>query len=334
MTAFDQEAGTIASFLARSGVDNPETSKPWTDAMIFGLGGGIGFMCFVFTYQGHAPIASFVTRFHTKSGGYTGFADGALGRSGATVAVTRSSSSAQADKQLRASLDAGKSVLLWVDGSALPPGSAPNTLTGTSPALVVAHGYGSRPDDVGLFSAGRGDFSLPLTDLSHARASLRAMKHRAATVSGPADGYNVAPALRSAFAATVANMMSPEMRNFGLPGIAKWADELSDTRTKQGWTAIFGSGHSRDAIDAIRRAAVVAAAQRRLYAAFLREASSVVNSLDPIAAATGYDTAAAAWDALAEAAAPPAELAVLATHVHEIEAAERAAIRPLADWSA
>jgi hypothetical protein len=221
-----------------------------------------------------------------------------------------------------------------VDDAALPSPADPAAPAGTSPWLVVASAHAPASGEVRLRDPRRGEFRLPLATLTAARSAFRPLKHRAAVVRPSSRAFDLPVAVKEALRATAANMLEPEMRNFGLPGLTKWAEELADERGKRGWTALFCGDTRAGALAAIACAANEAVSGRRLYAAFLREAGEALAEPALANAAPGYETSAERWRALARAAERDTEFVALAAHVHEIETAERAAMRPLADWAA
>src|SRR4051794_34009116 len=58
------DSALLANVLRATGHQAPHTGEPWTEAMLAGLAGGIGFMYFVFEYKGHPPTMTIVTRHH------------------------------------------------------------------------------------------------------------------------------------------------------------------------------------------------------------------------------------------------------------------------------
>ena len=69
----------------------------WSEAMLAGLGGGIGFMYFVFEYKGHTPTMTIVARHHPAP-----FIPTALAHAGIAHDVTSTTSARKAEQQLRA----------------------------------------------------------------------------------------------------------------------------------------------------------------------------------------------------------------------------------------
>src|ERR1700741_2975430 len=55
--ATDPDAGALTRALAAAGGVNPRSGQAYTEAFVFGLGGGIGFQYMVFVYEGWTSIA-------------------------------------------------------------------------------------------------------------------------------------------------------------------------------------------------------------------------------------------------------------------------------------
>src|SRR5437016_1346387 len=56
------ETGTICNALAWRGAEAPHTGKPYSEALLFGVGGGIAFGHMVFQYKGWPPHVALITR--------------------------------------------------------------------------------------------------------------------------------------------------------------------------------------------------------------------------------------------------------------------------------
>src|ERR671923_2586022 len=56
------ETGSIHNALALQGVKAPHTGKPYSEALLLGISGGIVFGYFVFEYKGYLPHVALLTR--------------------------------------------------------------------------------------------------------------------------------------------------------------------------------------------------------------------------------------------------------------------------------
>src|SRR6266545_3729010 len=61
-----RESRLVAHVLAQAGYLAPHTGKPYTEAMVCGLGGGIGFLHAVFEYADIPPLITIVMQHHPE----------------------------------------------------------------------------------------------------------------------------------------------------------------------------------------------------------------------------------------------------------------------------
>ena len=84
-----RSSSLVAHLLRRPGTSAPHTGEPYTEAMVCGLGGGIGFMYAIFEYKGLPPLITIVAQHHPEP-----WLPAVLGRLG--VAATEGHSTAPA----------------------------------------------------------------------------------------------------------------------------------------------------------------------------------------------------------------------------------------------
>jgi hypothetical protein len=102
-------------------------------------------------------------------------------------------------------------------------------------------------------------------------------------------------------------MLRPAITNFGLKGLEKWADRLTNARDKQGWPAIFPRGkYLLDALQAaytyIELWGTGGRGSRGMYADFLTEAAAALGNPGLEAVAGEYHHSAGLWQGIAESA--------------------------------
>ncbi|WP_026532588.1 DUF4872 domain-containing protein [Arthrobacter sp. H41] len=295
-----------SSVLSQAGVVDPITGEPFSEAMLAGLAGGIGFMMFTFEYK-ETTTATVVTRFHPGP-----YVENLIIRSGAGIEQLATGSTTVASTRLEAALDTGVAVMVRVTPSRLRLEDTPPYEESADVVVAGRHSDSYLVDDGG----GR---VLPVraTDLAAARAGRKADRHwqahsvEAASGTPAAHESNVRTAVRQtavALLGTAGQVGISERfsKNFGVEGIGTWADRLRDTRTKKGWPALFAY--------ATRRAPALTQIQEFLsgdewsgpgalrpsYAEFLREAAAI-DSLEALRdVAPLYDALGAGWDELAD----------------------------------
>ena len=273
----------------------------YSEPMIAGLAGGIGFMYMVFEYEAMPPLLTIVAQHHPEP-----WANAALGRLSVPYTEEHSGKPGAALRKLLAVLDSGRPVLCMVDRSRLPwHGLEPGF--GMDPYLV---GVAGRDGDELLVDD---DSALPNrigTDaFGQAWSAYRKGRHHMITLTGPPPAdLDLAGAIRAAIGTTVAHLTGPVLGNnfdvnFGFSGMAKLATQLRDTRTKTGWAKRFGAPvpfyHGvRRLYECIELEYTAPGATRPAYAAFLDEAAKLVPGDLPEAAEL-FRTSGATWSRLA-----------------------------------
>lgn len=236
----------------------------WSEAMLAGLAGGIGFMYFVFEYKElKAPTMTIVARHHPDP-----FIPAALRNAGIEHQVTTTGSVRKAEKALR---EATGTVICTVDRTKLPW----HGLTGEwGPEPYPVGVQGLDGDTVLVDDECLQPNPLPLADFLAAWGK----KHEMITI-GAATGK---PDVRTAVSTTVAHLTGPVLGNnfdvnFGFSGMRKLAAEMRDVKGKKGWSQRWATPGAeffvlRRLHDCLEVEYTAPSATRQLYADFLREA--------------------------------------------------------------
>jgi Domain of unknown function (DUF4872) len=154
--------------------------------------------------------------------------------------------------------------------------------------------------------------ALPGEAFAAARAGHRKSRHRMLVVEPAGGPVDVVPAIRASLRATVHDLTEDVMPsnfagNFGLRGLAKWADAVADRRGPKGWARLFDSGPAfghamRRLHDCLTHDYSSLGAMRPLYAEFLTSAADLTADPALRAAADGYARAGELWTAIADTA--------------------------------
>ncbi len=297
------DLGPLAEALRSAGITDPATGRPFSEARLFGLSGGPGFMAFVFQYRGVPPMLTFTCRSFSLPGPVV---DRVLDHAGIDAARSETGSAARAQKALDAALARGQVAHVAVDQARLP---------------WMGHGpewYGQWPRHIDVLGRDgdsyrvhdRATWTLSAEALAAARAGVKKAKHRLLTFEGAAEA-DPTEATRRALAFYVRNQREapfPQFaNNFGLAGIARTAERMADRSTKDGWRRIFADGPAL--FGALWRVwaclqveLTSPAGGRLLFAEFLDDASNLAGLEGLAAAAQRMRGCAAAVDAVAEAA--------------------------------
>ena len=303
------ETAALVRLLVHAGITGPARAAP-TEALVLGLGGGIGAASFTFEYKGHPPTFYVATRCHPQYAYDTDFVRAAAERLGAASSIAESSSPTAAVKRLRDQLAKGPA-MVWVDAGGLPwarkLGGAADL--GAMPHVIVVERI---EDELAIVrdTPGR-PFAIALPALAAARKRLRAGKHRVLGLAR-AEAPDWRTAFRDAIAACAAGLRGktkikgPMAKNFGVPGLRRWATALVDPKDKKSWTRVFTPQYAASNLawtrHWIEHAGTGGGGFRPMYAEFLEVAATALPALKPIA--RDYRVLGTQWSSFATALLP------------------------------
>ncbi|MBP2323682.1 hypothetical protein JOF56_004067 [Kibdelosporangium banguiense] len=235
----------------------------YSEAMITGLAGGIGFMYAVFEYKGMHPLMTIVAQHHPDP-----WIPAVLNRLNVSFTEQHSGKAEAGIKKLR-----GKLAFAQVDRSALPWHET-SPWAGYDPYTVLVTGIDD--DTVSLVDVKQHQMSIE--DFNKAWSAYPKGKHHAIVV-GEAGPVDLPAAIKDAVSTTVAHLTGPVLGNnfdvnFGFSGMAKLATQLRDGKTKTGWAKRFGdTDHGTKRLyECLELEYTAPGATRPLYAEFLTEA--------------------------------------------------------------
>src|SRR5262245_42188191 len=104
--------------LEHAGINNPDSKKPFSEAMLFGIAGGVGIGVAAFHYAKENFSSFFIAGRHSWFDDLL-YLQEACGRLGIKTKVRETGSAKQADKDLREALEDGPCIA-WVDSAHLP----------------------------------------------------------------------------------------------------------------------------------------------------------------------------------------------------------------------
>jgi len=282
-----------------------QAGAPFTEAMVAGLGGGIGFMYAVFEYKGWPPLMTIVAQHHPEP-----WLPAVLGRLGIKYTEEHNTASKPALAALHRALDDGRPVYCTVDLTALPWHAGELAHSETPYEVVVA---GRQDGTIYLDDTSIVPLAIPEADFASAWARHKKGRHHRIVLTSVPTTVDLPAAIRDAIATTTAHLTGPVLghsfdSNFGFSGMAKLATQLRDTRTKAGWAKRFGSPvdffHGvRRLYECLELQFTAPGATRPLYADFLDEAAPVLGAPALTEAAALFRASGAAWSRLATRAA-------------------------------
>ncbi len=298
--------------LTHHGVRAPHTGEPFTEAMLFGLAGGIGIGVFAFYYQKEDHASFFLAGRHQWHDD-AAYLDEALQRFGVKSVIQESGGAKAAEQQLRSALESGPCVV-WVDMAELPHRAMPKEYSGGGYHVVVA--YRINDDNTALI----GDLtdapiSISLADLARSRVRIKKQKHR--FLSLPETSSNVKLDMKSLVQAglqrcheVLLHPTLPGMKsNAKLDALKTWAQRLHNSKDKESWETVFKPGANlwrglTWIYDCVENYNTGGGLCRPMFAEFLQEAGTALKDAKLTALSEQYAALGRQWSELAEAALP------------------------------
>ncbi|MCU0512613.1 MAG: DUF4872 domain-containing protein [Anaerolineae bacterium] len=293
----------MAHLLAQQGVVNPLTGEPFSEALLLGIGGGLGAGYLLFVW-GHLDSAIIVLGFRNRWNYTLDYLHNLAGRLGATLTLAEGARKKGA-ADLAAGLARGVPFMAWVDKAHLPYQHLPAALKGYLQHQVIV--CGAEDDQILVADLAQGLFRVPAAAFAAARERITHDKHRLLFVTPPAQ-VEVAAALRAGIADHVEHLGGAS-ETFALPVYPKWARLMTHPTDKKSWRTVFAERSGLyttlcSLYESITEDGTEGSALRALYADFLAEAAELLHRPGLKEAAAAYQAAAQAWQRLAAAALP------------------------------
>ncbi|MEZ4594808.1 MAG: BtrH N-terminal domain-containing protein [Chloroflexota bacterium] len=292
------ETGTVANFLAYTGVKAPHTGKPYSEALLMGVSGGAVMGYFSFAYEGYDPICRLLTRNTFDP------LDTMLSRLGIVQHRRHTTSPQKAVENLNDTLESGEPAIVWADYFSLPYSAMPydEGMWGMFPVLV--YGYDDAANTVYLADRAPIPLTISTDQLHTARARVQKDKFRILTLEPP-----MPEKLPSAVQAGIWDCLKlytekppkGSKNNFGLAAYQHWITLLTRPKTRLSWAKEFPAGRKMLAglmgvFDSINCFGNVGYAERDVFADFLDEASVILAKPALREVAAQFRQSGAAWD--------------------------------------
>jgi hypothetical protein len=326
-SATDPDAGALARALAAAGVVDPVTGEPFTESLVFGVGGGIGFQYMVFVYEGWTSVA-LEGRRNTLYFEKKNLIENACAQLGVAVRVQQLPTPETAKTRLRKAFASAREVVLTVDLARLP-GHVVDGPYFPLPVTVAEDGT-----DLAVTGLPGGRVAMSWAELLEARWTHAKKYGGLYLLATPTDPPEPRSTVRHAITRTAECLLRPSRTsfdgNFGVPGIRKWAGLLTDPNDAKGWPKLCPDPESlRSALDSVARGLANAAGRPR-YAAFLAEAATLLDDPALAEAAATYADLGRRWAKLVELTGEPGTSAEdLAAVLPDLADAEEAAAKAL-----
>jgi hypothetical protein len=293
------ETAALKNVMTFYGLDAPHTRKPFSEAMLLGIGGGLGSMYILWEFEKHG-YPSLVLGFQNKANYPVKFLNNLAARIGATTKVDETTSKKKAAAQLQQTLAAGDPAIVWLDLGGKP-------YYRHFLAMGVAVAYGLEEDNVLLDNLAVKPYRIPADLMAAARAKVPSFKNRIMTIE-PSRTINLEEAVLQGIQDCI-KYLGASSTSFALPSLRKWSRMLTVTKNKKAWPVVHPGGRGlygslRTIYEGIEIIGTGGGGLRGLYADFLDEAAALLNHSDLKRSADHYRNLHARWSALAHAALP------------------------------
>jgi hypothetical protein len=293
------ETASLTNVLTAVGVCNPQTGTPFTEAMLFGIGGGLGAGYIMWEFQEH-HIKVLVLGFHHQWQYTMRYYQTLCNRISVTISMPETGSRKAAVETLEKTLATNQPAVAWVDRAHMPYLQLPEVMKGHIGHIVAV--CGTDGENILIDDLAAAPFGVPNTTFADARARIGSYKNRLLLVENdsPAD---LTTAINEGLQACV-DHLSSDSDSFSLPTLRKWGRMMTDNKNKKGWLNLFKDGRGlygtlRSAFEGIELT-IGGGGLRGLYAAFLIEASDVIRNAKLREVAQQYKDLATMWTRLAE----------------------------------
>ena len=306
-------ATALRVLLNAAGVRAPHTGAPFTEAMTFGLAGGIGIGVFAFYYE-KADFASFYLAGRHLWHDFTAYFTEAAERLGADVIVKEASGVKPAEKALRELLEEHGACIAWVDAAGLPHRALPAEASGGAYHVITVYGINDANGTAIIGDLSDEPITIPLKDLAAARARIKKDRNRVLALRAPARKISLSGAVAAALRAChdgLAGKDAPanSRRNFSLDALSTWCERLRDSTGKESWARVFAPPRLWQGLTSIydcieHSMGTGGGLSRPIFAEFLTEASTATKHESLSDLAERYTALAVQWSDLADAALP------------------------------
>lgn len=296
------ETGSIRNFMAARGFTAPHTGKPYSEAFLLGISGGITVGYFNFAYEGVDPQCNILTRNTFDP------LDKLLSRLGVVQTVQQTRKPERAAAILADVLADGIPAIVWPDMWSLPYNGLEHDAGMWGAFPIIVYGYEPERDVVNIADRARVPLTVTTAELENARSRIKKDRYRLLTLDAPHPD-KLAAAVRSGICDTIQLMTEKPPKgspnNFGLKALRFWALNLIRPNQRLSWEKRFPVGIPMFAglTSAYEFAFLFGKdvrqdAERNQYAAFLDEAAHLLDKPALHDAAGLYHAGAAEWAAL------------------------------------
>ncbi|NJN18604.1 MAG: BtrH N-terminal domain-containing protein [Oscillochloris sp.] len=320
-------AATALRILLRHSGARPSLSE----AMAFGIAGGIGIGVFAFYYE-REDVANFFIAGRHRWHDDQAYLFGALERLGVRAIIRESGGAKAARRQLIELVAAHGPCIAWVDMAGLPHRAMPEFWQGGGYHVVLVYAVDAVAGTALIGDLTDEPITIGLDELAQAQARIKKQQHRLLALEAAPDLSRlddlILAGLRSCHAELLQPTLTQAAGNARLEALSTWAERMHGGTAKNAWERTFRPGpnlwRGLTAIyDFVEHYGTGGGLCRPIFADFLAESAAFLGRADLEALAEQYRVLGRAWSDLADAAlpddvAPLAEAKRLLAHKAEL----------------
>jgi hypothetical protein len=304
------ETGSVCNHFAYRGFKAPHTGKPYSEALLLGVSGGIVMGYFSFAYAGYEPQARILTRNTFDP------LDRLLARLGVVQHVVQTTNPEKARRNLLDLLESGVPPIAWADYFLMPYNAMSQAEGMWAMFPLVVYGYDQEAGEAWVADRARLPLKITTAMLDAARAHVKKDRFRLLELEPP-HPEKLASAVQNGIWDCIRLFTEAPPKggkdNFGFAAYLRWADLLIKPKMRLSWGREFPPGDKllsglrwafRDIRTLGKGDQPEDAADRGLYADFLDEASTLLDKPALREAASLFRRSALLWEALSVALLP------------------------------
>lgn len=298
--------------LANVGLTDPQTDDAPTEALLYGLSGGLAIGVMALRYE----QADLATLWLTGWNPFGNSIDAACARLGITPTVHETGGAKSAARHLDGLLAVGAPVVAWVDEASLGHAGMPATYEGGSYHTIAVYRVDGDQSLIG--DRGPAPIAVPTERLAAARARIRKYRHRLLSVGTDEIDADLATAVESALRQELGDDRAGPGATFSLAALDRLAARVHGDGSKDGWARMFPPGHHlwgalRDLYRSVEHAGSGGGLFRHRYADYLDKAAALTGRDGLTEVAAVYRDLGRQWTHVATAPLDTADM-LRATH--------------------
>ena len=292
--------------------------KTMSEAMLFGIAGGIGAGVFAFRYQKEDFSSFFVAGRHLWHDDLA-YIQTACNRLGVQVEVQETGGAKTAQRQLQDALRDSAPLIAWVDMGALPRRqNFAQCMLGGQYHVISIYGIDDASGQALIGDLADQPDQISLEALAQARAQIKKQKNRLLWLADAPDSIDWESAVTDGIKACHEGLVGrgpvkppggkSMASNFTLDAFRRWGERMHGSSGKDSWSNMFPRGvhlwRGLTSIYSFIQYGTGGGLTRSLYSQFFKEAHKLVGTAALKGLSEQYEQLGAGWDDLGDAALP------------------------------